>query len=190
MEYLPISIKQETEPPTSASDQNENSSPNNTSQAAPDSVENKVSGSVWQWNCQESRMGSYSVHFLPVSIKFRFLVFVIHPRVVCNELFSLHSSILPVPFHSKLLMRQMFFHFRSISDPPRNMSNEQCLQHRTINNHFAHQLCCCILRKFFLSFCKKKFCGREKKFLLLLLTHINTSGWKLKLNTHWDFTMK
>lgn len=43
MEYLPINnIKQELEPTTSAS--NENSS-NNSSQAAPDSVENKVS--VW-----------------------------------------------------------------------------------------------------------------------------------------------
>jgi hypothetical protein len=43
MEYLPMNIKQETEPPTSASDANENSS-NNNNQAAPDSVENKVSG--------------------------------------------------------------------------------------------------------------------------------------------------
>lgn len=43
MEYLPISnIKQEIEPPTSAS--NENTSNNNNNQAAPDSVENKVSG--------------------------------------------------------------------------------------------------------------------------------------------------
>lgn len=42
MEYLPINnIKQEIEPTTSASDANENSSNNN--QAAPDSVENKVS---------------------------------------------------------------------------------------------------------------------------------------------------
>lgn len=39
MEYLPINIKKEVEPPTS----NENSS-NNNNQAAPDSVENKVSG--------------------------------------------------------------------------------------------------------------------------------------------------
>lgn len=43
MEYLQINnIKQEVEP-TSASDANENS---NNNQAAPDSVENKVSGSV------------------------------------------------------------------------------------------------------------------------------------------------
>lgn len=44
MEYLPINnIKQELEPTTSASDDaNENSS-NSNSQAAPDSVENKVS---------------------------------------------------------------------------------------------------------------------------------------------------
>lgn len=41
MEYLPLNIKQE-EPPTSASDANESSS-NNNNQAAPDSVENKVS---------------------------------------------------------------------------------------------------------------------------------------------------
>lgn len=42
MEYLPINnIKQEVEPPTS-----ENSSNNNNNQAAPDSVENKVSGCV------------------------------------------------------------------------------------------------------------------------------------------------
>lgn len=48
MEYVPINIKQEAsiEPPTSASDANENSS-NNNNQAAPDSVEpDKVSGSV------------------------------------------------------------------------------------------------------------------------------------------------
>lgn len=43
MEYLPINIKQETEPPTSASDANESGS-NNNNQAAPDSVEpDKVS---------------------------------------------------------------------------------------------------------------------------------------------------
>lgn len=42
MEYLPINnIKQELEPSTSASDVNRNGSNNN--QAAPDSVENKVS---------------------------------------------------------------------------------------------------------------------------------------------------
>lgn len=59
MEYLPINnIKQEVEPPTSAS--NENSSNNN--QAAPDSVENKVSRStcIYQHGCvfnyQERRM--------------------------------------------------------------------------------------------------------------------------------------
>lgn len=41
MEYLPINIKQETEPPTSASDVNESSSSNNN---VPDSVEpDKVS---------------------------------------------------------------------------------------------------------------------------------------------------
>jgi hypothetical protein len=44
MEYLPINnIKQELEPTTSASDANENSPNNSNSQAAPDSVENKVS---------------------------------------------------------------------------------------------------------------------------------------------------
>jgi hypothetical protein len=47
MEYLPINnIKQEIEPPTSASDASENTSNNNKQSAmeAPDSVENKVSG--------------------------------------------------------------------------------------------------------------------------------------------------
>lgn len=54
MEYLPINnIKQEIEPPsTSASDPTESSS-NNNNQAAPDSVENKVSGN-------ESRMRNFT----------------------------------------------------------------------------------------------------------------------------------
>lgn len=57
MEYLPINnIKQESEPPSSAT--NESNSSNN-NPATPDSVENKVSWPhKWMWNNQESRMGN------------------------------------------------------------------------------------------------------------------------------------
>lgn len=55
MEYLPLNnIKQET----SASDANENS---NNNQAAPDSVENKVSGNVFMDAARET---FYSTSFL------------------------------------------------------------------------------------------------------------------------------
>jgi hypothetical protein len=44
MEYVPMNIKQEVEPATTVSaETNQNTANNNSSQAAPDSVENKVS---------------------------------------------------------------------------------------------------------------------------------------------------
>jgi hypothetical protein len=106
MEYLPINnIKQELEPTTSA-DANENSS--NSNQAAPDSVENKVSEATPNYHYKKPHVKFYATSFR-CRLKFRFPsrdrgtlteFFDSLPLLLCSKLstgywtvsFTLHSA--------------------------------------------------------------------------------------------------
>jgi hypothetical protein len=140
MEYLPINnIKQELEPTTSA-DANENSSNNN--QAAPDSVENKVSEATPNYHYKKPHVKFYATSFR-CRLKFRFplrrprnfdgVFSILFPSCYVQ---SSRQAIGPSLLH---FIRQMFPHFRSQSLTLLGRGRRE----RQSQNKGKLMVCCC-----------------------------------------------